>query len=232
MPLTSTCRSTRPATNEAFATYGVIDSGAIAQPLIAPEDVFPQFGGLEINTSSTALQALTDAVLYLVGYPFDSSDQLASRILGISALRDVLTAFEADGLPEPDEISKQPLSAIIEQLQGLQNFDGGFPYWRHGQESIPFTTIHSAHALEMARQKGFDVPREHADFGSSSTLRNIENYYPYWYSQRTRDTLSSYALYVRDLMGDRDPDKARNLFNESAAWKTCPWRLWAGCGWR
>ncbi|KAA3645374.1 MAG: hypothetical protein DWQ07_12970 [Chloroflexi bacterium] len=201
-----------PATNEAFATYGVIDSGAIAQPLIAPEDVFSQFGGLEINTSSTALQALTDAVLYLVGYPFDSSDQLASRILGISALRDVLTAFEADGLPEPAEI-EAAVERDIEQLQGLQNFDGGFPYWRHGQESIPFTTIHSAHALEMARQKGFDVP-EFMQTSVLDYLRNIENYYPYWYSQRTRDTLSSYALYVRDLMGDRDPDKARNLFNE------------------
>ncbi len=55
-----------PATSEAFATYGVIDDGAIAQPVLYPTGVFPQYGGLEINTSSTALQALTDAVLYLV----------------------------------------------------------------------------------------------------------------------------------------------------------------------
>jgi uncharacterized protein YfaS (alpha-2-macroglobulin family) len=45
-------------------------------------------------------------------------------------------------------------------------------------------------------------------------LRNIESYYPSWYSQRTRWTLSSYALYVRNLMGDRDPAKASNLLNE------------------
>ncbi len=45
-------------------------------------DVFPQYGGLEINTSSTALQALTDAVLYLVDYPFECSEQLASRDSG------------------------------------------------------------------------------------------------------------------------------------------------------
>ena len=62
-----------PATTEAFATYGVIDQGAVAQPVAAPGDVFPQFGGLEITTSSTALQALTDAVLYLTTYPYDSS---------------------------------------------------------------------------------------------------------------------------------------------------------------
>ncbi|MCK5793647.1 MAG: hypothetical protein KAH12_03010, partial [Anaerolineales bacterium] len=58
-----------PATTEAFATYGVVDEGAVIQPIARPEDVFPQFGGLEINTSSTALQALTDAVMYLYSYP-------------------------------------------------------------------------------------------------------------------------------------------------------------------
>ena len=57
-----------PATSEAFATYGVVDEGAVVQSIAALRDVIPQFGGLEINTSSTALQALTDAVLYLSDY--------------------------------------------------------------------------------------------------------------------------------------------------------------------
>jgi uncharacterized protein YfaS (alpha-2-macroglobulin family) len=46
-------------------------------------------------------------------------------------------------------------------------------------------------------------------------LQNIESYYPSWYSQRTRWTLSAYALYVRDLMGDSDPAKARQLLAEA-----------------
>ena len=92
------------ATTEAFATYGVIDSGATAQPVAAPSGVFPQYGGLEITTSSTALQALTDAVLYLVNYPYEYSEPLASRILAIASLRDVLSAFKAEGLPSPDQL--------------------------------------------------------------------------------------------------------------------------------
>jgi len=75
-----------PATTEAFATYGVVDDdGAVLQPISSPEGVFSQYGGLEITTSSTALQALTDAVLYLVSYPFDCSEQISSRILAIAA---------------------------------------------------------------------------------------------------------------------------------------------------
>ena len=202
-----------PATSEAFATYGVIDNGAIIQPVSAPENVFPQFGGLEIQTSSTALQALTDAVIYLVSYPFEGSEQLSSRILGIAALRDVLTAFEAEGLPAPAEM-EATVSRDIERLQGFQNFDGGFPYWRRGQESIPFNTIHAAHALQRAELKGFDVPQNMQD-QLLPYLQNIESHYPSWYSQRVRWTLSAYALYVRNLMGDSDPSKARQLLNEA-----------------
>ena len=71
-----------PATTEAFATYGVVDSGAIAQPIAKPSDVYPQFGGLEIQTSSTALQTLTDAVMYLAKYPYACTEQLSLSHFG------------------------------------------------------------------------------------------------------------------------------------------------------
>lgn len=202
-----------PATTEAFATYGVIDDGSVAQPVLYPSGVFPQYGGLEINTSSTALQALTDAVLYLVSYPYECSEQLASRILAVASLRDVLTAFRADGLPSAAEM-ESTVSRDIERLRGQQNYDGGFPYWRRGFESSPFNSIHVTHALFRAQQKGFDVP---ADMRQNSLvyLRDIESHYPSWYSQQTRWTLSAYALYVRNLTGDRDAQKAEKLVRDA-----------------
>ncbi|MBX3011948.1 MAG: hypothetical protein KF832_10605 [Caldilineaceae bacterium] len=200
-----------PATTEAFAVYGVVDEGAIAQPIASPQEVFPQFGGLEINTSSTALQALTDAVLYLTSYPFECTEQLASRILGVAALRDVLSAFEAEGLPTPEAMTTA-LQRDIERLQALQNDDGGWPIWARGDESVPYYSIHVAHALQMARSKDFAVPDEMLA-RALDHLRNIENYYPSWYGERIRHTLSAYALYVRQLMGDVDTAKARSLLN-------------------
>ena len=94
-----------PATTEAFATYGQIDQGAVRQPVAAPTDVVREFGGLEVTTSSTALQSLTDAVLYLVAYPFECAEQLSSRVLAVAALKDVLGAFQAQGLPSPSEMT-------------------------------------------------------------------------------------------------------------------------------
>ena len=203
-----------PATTEAFAVYGVVDEGAVAQPVAAPQNVFPQFGGLEISTSSTAVQALTDAVLYLTSYPFECSEQLASRILGVAALRDVLTAFKAEGLPSPEAMAAA-VQRDITRLQQLQNGDGGWPIWTQGDESVPYYSIHVAHALQRARMKDFDVPDELMS-RALDHLRNIENYYPYWYSQPVRHSLSAYALYVRSLMGDIDTAKARNLLNEQS----------------
>jgi len=209
-----------PATTEAFATYGVVDGGAgdqpvaVAQPVESPGDtVYSQFGGLEISTSSTALQALTDAVLYLVSYRFECSEQLASRILAVSALRDVLEAFSAEGLPSPAEI-EAAVQRDIEELQGLQNDDGGFPYWTRRRDSIPFNTVHVAHALQRAQDMDFFVP---PDMRSRvlSYLQEIEAHYPDWYDERTRQTVSAYALYVRDLMGDGDTAKARQLLDEA-----------------
>ncbi len=202
-----------PATTESFATNGVIDYGINTQTVQYPSDVFAQYGGLEITTSSTALQSLTDAMLYLVSYPYECSDQLASRILAVASLRDVLTAFKAEGLPMPVEM-EATVQADIERLQGLQNSDGGFPYWRRGFESSPFNTIHVTHALVVARQKGFNIPEE-IQQNALIYLRDIESHYPNWYSQDTRWTLSAYALFVRNLAGDRDAVKAENLLNEA-----------------
>jgi uncharacterized protein YfaS (alpha-2-macroglobulin family) len=175
----------------------------------APADVFPQFGGLEIQTSSTQLQALTDAVLYLVAYPYECSEQLSSRVLAVAALKDVLAAFKAKEMPSPEEM-KQAVARDIKRLQGMQNPDGGFPFWRRGEESWPYVSIHVAHALTRAKEKGFDVPGEMLD-RSKSYLKNIESHYPSWYDRQTRSTLSSYALYVRRRMNERDAAKARKL---------------------
>ncbi|HLO31884.1 MAG TPA: hypothetical protein VK249_22230, partial [Anaerolineales bacterium] len=149
----------------------------------------------------------------LAQYPYEGSEQMASRILAVASLRDVLTAFKADGLPSPQEM-ESAVSQDMKRLQGMQNSDGGFPYWRQGFESIPFNTIHVTHALYSAQQKGFEVPANMQQ-NALSYLRDIESHYPSWYSQQTRWTLSAYALSVRNLTGDRDTQKAEKLLRDA-----------------
>jgi uncharacterized protein YfaS (alpha-2-macroglobulin family) len=202
-----------PATSEAFATYGEIDEGSIAQPFKAPTNAVTQFGGLQVTASSTQLQALTDAVLYLVSYPFECSEQLSSRVLAVAALKDVLAAFEAKDMPSPEEM-KAAVARDLRRLQGLQNGDGGFGFWRRGDESWPYVSIHVAHALERAQEKKFDVPDGMIE-RSKNYLRNIESHIPSYYSPEARRALIAYALYVRHRMGDRDAARARRLIAEA-----------------
>jgi len=202
-----------PATTEAFATYGQIDQGGLAQPVMAPEGAVPEFGGLEITTSSTALQALTDAVLYLVAYKFECAEQMSSRLLAVAALRDVLTAFEAQGLP-PSEEMIAAVKRDIDKLRVLQNDDGGFAFWRRGDPSWPYISIHAAHALQRAKEKGFDVPQEMLE-RSRGYLRDIDKHIPASYSGECRRTLAAYSLHVRQRMGETDAPRARRLMSEA-----------------
>ena len=115
-----------PATTEAFATYGTTDqNGAIVQPVQTPGDVFPQFGGLEVTTTSTQLQELTDAFIYLYRYPYECSEQISSRMISIAALRDVLTAFKAKEMPTDAELEAS-FAKDIKILQSRQRDDGSF----------------------------------------------------------------------------------------------------------
>ena len=203
-----------PATTEAFATYGELDaSGAVVQPVKAPSDVFKQFGGLEVQTSSTQLQALTDAVLYLVAYPYECSEQLSSRVLAVAALRDVLTAFKAEGMPKPEEM-KDAVARDIKRLEGMQNGDGGFGFWRRGDADWPYIGVHVAHALTRAKEKGYDVPQPMLD-KSKSYLRSIESHIPKRYGRDARNSIIAYALYARARMNDSDAPRARRLIAEN-----------------
>lgn len=201
-----------PATAEAFATYGTIDSGALDQPLLAPTGVIPEFGGLEITTSSTSLQALTDAVLYLVDYPYDSADGHASRLMAIAALREVLAAFDAEGLPEAAEIDAAA-KTDIDALVAMQNDDGGYSWWRRGDRSEPWNTVQVAHALVLAKAEGYTVPADTLTRVLQFTA-DIESYIPSYWGEQERDTIRAYSLWVRDLAGQGDAAKAAQMYRD------------------
>ncbi len=209
-----------PATTEAFATYGTIDDKGEVQPVKVPPDVIPVFGGLEINTSSTALSALTDAVIYLYEYPFGCAEQLASRILSATALRDVLSAFKAKGLPSEGAMEEM-LKRDMERLRSIQNHDGGFGFWRSGRRSWPFISVHVTHAILRAKQKGYDVPQNMLQ-RAIAYVETIESHIPGEYSERARWVITAYGKYVSALADKPDPAGAEKAFKKLTAMRPIP----------
>lgn len=219
-----------PATTEAFATYGTTDqNGAIVQPVQTPGDVFPQFGGLEVTTSSTQLQELTDAYISLANYPYECSEQISSRMISTAALRDVLNAFKSKDMPSADTLEAR-FARDMQILQSRQRDDGSFGLWRRDKEryEYPFLTIHVAHALALAKAKGYKVPDEMLR-KVKPYLKDVEKHFDEWYarSPEVRWTISAYALYIRDMMGDKDAGKAKKLLAEATIEKM----PFEGLGW-
>jgi uncharacterized protein YfaS (alpha-2-macroglobulin family) len=155
---------------------------------------------------------LTDAVIYLTSYPYECSEQLASRIITIAALGDVLTAFKTKDLPSP-EAMQAAVTRDLKRLQGMQNEDGGFSFWQRGGEAWPYLSIHVAHALARAKQEQFDVPQDVFD-KSLRYLREIESHVPSYYSVEARQAIFAYSIYVRAQMGDRDLARARSMIKD------------------
>src|SRR5690606_25648356 len=156
--------------------------------------VFTQFGGLEVTTSSTQLQALTDPVLYLASYPFDCTEQLASRVMSLAALRDVLSAFRAEGLPSPEALEAQ-MRGDLERLEQMQREDGGWSFWEGQQETWPYVSVHAAHALVRAMEKGYE-PNHRTLARATTYLRRIQEHVPDWYGDDAKRSIEAYALYV------------------------------------
>ncbi len=200
-----------PATTEAFATYGELDEGATAQPVKMPSNVFHEFGGLEITTSSTQLQALTDAVVYLVKYPFECNEQLASRIVSIAALKDVLTAFKSKDLPPPADLEAS-MKVDFDKLKRRQHYSGGWGFWQ--EQPWPYLTVHVAHALVRAQEKGYKPDAEMLR-RAQQYLRSIESHIPAWYNADARRAIIAYSIYVRNRMKDPDAAKAKRLIAEA-----------------
>ena len=200
-----------PATSEAFATYGSIgvdDDDALLQSLQIPTDAYSEYGGLEVSASSTELQALTDAFIYLTTYRFNCSEQLASRILSVMALYDVLDAFEASELPEPGEL-RASMEGWIDELGRLQRPDGGFGFWPGAHRSSPYSSVHSTLALWRAREEGYEVPQSTINH-ALRYLRGISRHLGE-YHERSAAAVESYALSVMHQMGEASPSDLDSL---------------------
>jgi hypothetical protein len=203
-----------PATAEAFAVYGVLDgpagTAALRQPMQVPQDVWPQFGGLEVSTSSTALSALTDALIQIVDYPYGCVEQISSRVLAVAALRDVLTAFHAEGLPDADELDDM-IARDVAELERRQRGDGAWGWWYASEgRASPFTTLHATHALVRAREAGMPVPEGALEKGLRR-LRHVRDLWDPSWGDAGRHTIEAYAIAVRHLAEEETGDEALAL---------------------
>ncbi|MBI2810915.1 MAG: hypothetical protein HYX67_08820 [Candidatus Melainabacteria bacterium] len=205
-----------PVTSESFATYGQLDEGSVAQKIAVPTNVINQVGGLEITTSSTAMQQLFDAGEYLQSYPFACSEQLSSQLLGLGALGDLTSQFKT-AVNDVKANELVSLQKIVVELCKRQQADGGFGLWvKDEKEKYPFVSIQCARALFECSKRQIPVPQHVLDL-CKTYLKTIESRIPKEYLGAERISLVAYALNVRFQMNDSDSAKAKKLLSDSVA---------------
>ena len=218
-----------PATTDTAVACGDVDSGgAVRWPVPPLPSALSAHGGLEVSLSATALLTLTDAFLQVWRRPQACSEQIASRVLAVAALHDVLPALAAAEVPAPHVI-EATMQSDLQALRTLQHHEGGFPVREGDEEARPFYSIHAAHALARAHASGYAVP----DTLLGRSLDYLRDGARHVDGQRCSlsdsRALDAYALYVRALLDDPDPAAAawlvdagfEHLTVESVGWLLC-----------
>ncbi len=201
-----------PASSESFAAYGVVDKGVALQKLEAPHEVYEKLGGLTVETSSTAVQSLTDAYIFLRDYQYACSEQLSSRVLAMLSLEDSLTAF---GILKGDEKAKYHslIQNDISLLEKRQTANGGFGLWVANEAKLwPYVSIQVTRALGLAKEKKY-VVKENTLNSALNHLKNIERFIPADYSESLKVAVIARALNVRHLQKDDDSAAAKRLLD-------------------
>ncbi len=211
------------AVTESAAVYGEVAERPAVQAVEIPPHAIAGSAELEVTTSATEFAALQDATVSLVTYPYECGEQIASRVLALTTLGERIARLGIDSL-DPFAL-RSTVQRDLLRLSTLQQPDGGFSFWSRGA-SAPEVTVHVAHALATARATHGTLAQPMLD-RVLPYLRSIETKVPLDDGEVVRRTIGAEALYVRGLLGEKDPVRARQVIRwaaneapppEAAAW--------------
>lgn len=192
-------------TYETVATANFTKNDSASEYLYIPKEVISDEGGLTINANATMAVFMTDALSYMVTYPYGCSEQLASSLSTIAILKQALTLPNVKGEFESmmyegvtysvDDVVTKGLSNIYQ----TQSLYGGFSYYK-GYEPDLFLTMHVVLALGKLRDAGYevreDVLRRGRAYIESQTTKAYTSY-----PDQNQETVIL-AEYVLQTVGD------------------------------
>ncbi|MBU3918964.1 Ig-like domain-containing protein [Patescibacteria group bacterium] len=131
-------------TYEVAATANYTNQPVTREYVYLPGGVIQDKGNIKIQSSATLAVFISDALNYLLQFPYAGSEQIASKLNAIAIVK--------RGLNLPNLADKLNLEKIdfdgkeytideavelgLSKLYNNQNFDGGFSYWGKGQSNL------------------------------------------------------------------------------------------------
>lgn len=195
-----------PTTPETVATVGLLaEDGQRVEGIALPAGVVIGQGDLSLRVEPSLAAGLRSGLSYLDGYPYESSEQTASRLLANLYLNQVLGPEDSPG---PERLPRL-VSQAVQRLISQQNVDGGWGWWQ-GAPSQPFLTAYVLLALAEARQADFTVE----DWIVQSAIDYLNNQFdaPRDIAAGWQANQQGFMLYALGRAGDKETSRAVALF--------------------
>ncbi|HEY9074318.1 MAG TPA: alpha-2-macroglobulin family protein, partial [Desulfobaccales bacterium] len=155
-----------------------------------------------LTLSGSPFLRLSEAMRYLLTYPYGCIEQTSSGVLALAALRGVVRDQQAPGITLP-EVDKY-LSRGVQRILGMQTDSGGFCYWPGQSETSGWGSIYAGAALAMAKKNGIEVPEEPL----AKTLKYFNEQVK---NPKTPDAATAFAAYILALNRALEPDTFKGL---------------------
>ncbi|MHC4393940.1 MAG: alpha-2-macroglobulin family protein, partial [Planctomycetota bacterium] len=153
-------------------------------------DIASKSARLEIIGTSSGAAAVTQALPYLVGYPYGCVEQTMSRFLPAVVARKALEQVGSKASTELLAALPEITDRGLQRLYGFQHEDGGWGWWKH-DDTHPFMTGYVVYGLLKAREAGIAVDEGTLALGLEA-LENLSGDNP---------TDNAYLFYIRRLAG-------------------------------
>lgn len=182
------------------------------EDIAVPTEVYPSAGGLTVRLASSALVEAAGGVRFLADYPYGCAEQIASRVLGVTAalrLGEGFAPAAVDGLPP-----REWLATAVVELGERQRSDGGFSFWPGGA-SLEELSAYVVWALVEARRGGAAVPTPMLDAAAAYCSRQLREEQRRWGEAHdwTARVMLSFAL---QQLGRGEPAYFQALFDRRA----------------
>ena len=141
-----------PTSPEAVAFYGET-TGTVSEQIGSLAAVRPDFGGLDVRLSSSALVGLDDGVESLVQYPYGCTEQITSRLVPLVAVTDLAKEYGIKLPANAREIAQKSLGELMDRQHG----DGGFGYWPDSTRTDTWVSAYALWGLSLGRNAEYNV---------------------------------------------------------------------------
>jgi len=205
-----------PYIKETLALVGSTESTQ-TEIVKIPKAIYPNVGEISVQTSSTALVGLREAIRYVFEYPYGCLEQRVSGVLPYLVANDLIETFE---LKTKADTAQGGYKAVVEKT--LAEFEkyripsGGFGYWPQLQQPNDYVSVYATYALTLAKLNGFKVEaalHRHGIEYLKRILRHTDETYFGYYST---SIVKAFALYTLALNSEFDNSMAEKLYQERA----------------